>query len=68
MHVENELKNLEELDAAYFRGKNYFDYLVFQEVYKYFDRTDSNPKNINSSMSKGQHNEKITSVTGFAYP
>ena len=37
--VETELK----FDAAYFRGKNYFDgdgiqnYLVFQPVYKYFE-------------------------------
>ena len=41
--VENELKKLEKFDAAYFRGKNYFDgndgtqnYLVFQPMYKYF--------------------------------
>ena len=36
--VENELKKLEKFDAAYFRGKNYFEedgmqnYLVFQPV------------------------------------
>ena len=42
--VENELKNLEKFDAAYFRGKNYFEedgmqnYLVFKPVYKYFER------------------------------
>ena len=41
--VETELKKLEKIDAAYFRGTNYFDddgtqnYLVFQPVYKYFD-------------------------------
>ena len=40
--VENELKKLEKFDAAYFRGKNYFDgdgtqnFLVFQPIYKYF--------------------------------
>ena len=41
--VKNELKKLEKFDAAYFRGKNYFDgdngtqnYLVFQPMYKYF--------------------------------
>ena len=40
--VESELKKLEKFDAAYFRGKNYFDgnggtqnYLVFQAVSKY---------------------------------
>ena len=42
--VENELKNLEKFDAAYFRGINYFEedgmqnYLVFKPVYKYFER------------------------------
>ena len=42
--VETELKKLEKFDAAYFRGKKYFDgdgnqnYLVFQPVYKYFER------------------------------
>ena len=42
--VENELKRLEKFDAAYFRGKNYFEedgthnYLVFQPVYKYFEK------------------------------
>ena len=42
--VETELKNIEKFDAAYFRGKNYYDdggtqnYLVFQPVYKYFER------------------------------
>ena len=39
--VENEFKKLEKFDAAYFRGKNYFDgdgtqNLVFQPMYKYF--------------------------------
>ena len=42
--VVNELKKLENFDAAYFRGKNYFEedgthnYLVFQPVYKYFEK------------------------------
>ena len=41
--LENEIKKLEKFDAAYFRGKNYFDndvtqnYLVFHPVYKYFE-------------------------------
>ena len=41
---ENELKKLEKIDAAYFRGKNYFEengtqnYLVFQPVYRYFEK------------------------------
>ena len=40
--VENEIKKLNNFDAAYFRGKNYFDddgtqnHLVFQPVYNYF--------------------------------
>ena len=43
--VENKLKKLEKFDAAFFRGKNYFEedgkqnYLVFQPVYKYFEQT-----------------------------
>ena len=40
--VKNEIKKKKNFDAAYLRGKNYFDdgdtqnYLVFQPVYKYF--------------------------------
>ena len=64
--VETELKKLEKFDAAYFRGKNYFDgdatqnYLVFQPVYKYFERVDNK---ISSWESKGLSNEKISSTT-----
>ena len=42
--IENVLKKLEKFDAAYFRGKNYFEedgtqnYLVFHPVYKYFEK------------------------------
>ena len=42
--VENELKKLQKLDAAYFRGKSHFEedgtqnYLVFQPIYRYFRR------------------------------
>ena len=45
MLVENELKKLPELDAAYFIGKSHFEedgtqnYLVFQPIYRYFRRT-----------------------------
>ena len=77
--VENELKKLEKFDAAYFRGKNYFDgidstqnYLVFQGVYKYFEDVDVSKTLIkfyaNSWISKGLSNEKISSVTGFERP
>ena len=40
--VESELKKLQKLDAAYFRGKSPFEedgtqnYLVFQPMYRYF--------------------------------
>ena len=43
--VENELKKIKNFDAAYFSGKNYFEedgtqnYVVFQPVYKYFEKT-----------------------------
>ena len=44
--VESELKKLEKFDAAYFRGKNYFDgndgtqnYVVFQAVNRYPNNT-----------------------------
>ena len=44
--VETELKKLNNFDAAYYRDKNYFvedgtqNYLVFQQVYKYFEDVD----------------------------
>ena len=65
MLVENELKKLEKFDAAYFRGKNYFEedgtqnYLVFQRVYKYFEKTGDK---VSSWKSKGLSNEKIIST------
>ena len=66
MLIETELKKLEKFDAAYFRGKNYFDddgtqnNLVFQPVYRYFERVGNN---ISSWESKGLSNEKISSTT-----
>ena len=60
--VESELKKLEKFDAAYFRGKNYFEedgtqnYLVFQPVYKYFEKTGDK---VSSWKSKGLSDEKI---------
>ena len=59
--LENEIKELNNFDAVYFRGKNYFDndgtqnYLVFQPVYKYFE---INSGKITSWESKGLSNEK----------
>ena len=64
--VETELKKLEKFDAAYFRSKNYFDadgtqyYLVFQPVYKYFERVGNK---VSSWESKGLSSEKITSTS-----
>ena len=49
--VENELKRLTTFDLIHFRGKNYFEedgaqnYLVFQQMYKYLQKT-SNTDNI----------------------
>ena len=60
--VETEFKKLEKFDAAYFRGKNYFDgdgtqnYLVFQPLYKYFERVGNA---VSSWESKGLSSEKI---------
>ena len=60
--VENEFKKLEKFDAAYFRGKNYFEedgtqnYLVFQPVYKYLEKTENK---VTSWKSKGLSDEKI---------
>ena len=60
--VENELKKLERFDAAYFRGKIFFDgdgtqNLVFQLMYKYFAIVDNKTS---SWESKGLSNEKIS--------
>ena len=64
--VETELKKLEKFDAAYFRGKNYFDddgvqnYLVSQPRYRYFKTfTENNFIFISSWESKGMSNKKI---------
>ena len=69
--VENEIKKLNNFDAAYFRGKNYFDndgtqnYLVFQPVHKYFEL---NSGKVSLWVSKGLFNEKIASVFVSALP
>ena len=60
--VENELKKLERFDAAYFRGKIFFDgdgtqNLVFQLMHKYFAIVDNKTS---SWESKGLSNEKIS--------
>ena len=61
MRIENELKKLQKFDAAYFRGKNYFDgsdgaqnSLVFQVGEKYFKNNSvSNSSKIEIWKSKG---------------
>ena len=66
MLVENELKQLEKFDAVYFGGKNYFEedglenYLVFQPVYKYFEKTGDK---VSSWKLKGLSDKKIISTT-----
>ena len=75
LFVENEVKKLETFDAAYFRGKNYFDgsdgmqnYLVFQPMYKYFRTSVKGSSTYVSSWeSKGLSNEKISSITTSNY-
>ena len=65
--VETEFKKLEKFDATYFRGNKYFDddgtqnYLVFQPVYKYFERIASVGRGsyIYFWKSEGLSNEKI---------
>ena len=52
--VENELKKIQTFDSIYFRGKSHFEedgtqnYLVFQQIYRYFKRV-SNIDNYNLS-------------------
>ena len=64
--VKTEFKKVEKFDAYYFRSKNYFDvdctqnYLVFQPVYRYFERVGNK---ISSWESKGFSNEKFSSMT-----
>ena len=59
---------LDDIDGAYFRGKNYFtddgaqNYLVFQCVYKYFKRVIDSSNNTTYAhywQSKGLSNEKL---------
>ena len=73
--VENELNKLKTFDAAYFRGKNYFEdrgtliYLVFQPIDKYFKRIIGvgNGAYICFWKSRGLSDEKINSVTASNY-
>ena len=65
---ETEFKKLEKFDAAYFRGKNYFDgdgaqnYSVFQSMHEYFEWISGVDGKIYSWESKRFSNEKITYI------
>ena len=67
MQIENELKKLENFDAAYFRGKNYFDgnygaqnSLVFQVGEKYFkNNSGSSISKIETWKSKGLSSQSL---------
>ena len=67
MEIENELKKLQKFDAAYFRGKNYFDgndgaqnSLVFQVGEKYFKyNSSSNSSKIGIWKSKGLSSQSL---------
>ena len=69
--VEDEPKKIEKFDAAYFRGKIYFDgsdgtqnYLVFKPMYKFFKTSVKGITTYVSSWgSKGLSNKKNCSVT-----
>ena len=73
--VENELKKLQNFDAAYFRGKSHFEeddtqnYLVFQPMYRYFKRTaDAGSGNyIYFWKSKGLSDERLDSIPASNY-
>ena len=75
MLVENELKKLQKLDAAYFRGKSHFEengtqnYLVFQSMYRYFKRIAGvgSGNYIYFWKSKSLSDEKLDSITASNY-
>ena len=62
--VENELKNLQKFDSAYFTGKSHFEedstqnYLVFQPIHRYFKKI-SNSDYMYSWKSKGLSDETL---------
>ena len=68
LQIENELNNLQKFDAAYFRGKRYFDgddgaqnSLVFQVGEKYFkNNSGSNSSKIEIWKSKGLFRQSLS--------
>ena len=73
--VENELKNLQKFDAAYFRGKSHFEedgtqnYLVFQPIYRYFRRIAGvgSGNDIYIWKSIGSSDDRLNSNTASNY-
>ena len=71
MLVENELKELQKVDAAYFRGKSHFEEdgtqnsLVFQIMRRYFERIAgvASGNYIYFWKSKGLSDERLDSIT-----
>ena len=75
MLVKNELKKLQKIAAAYFRGKSHFEedatqnYLVFQPMYRYFKRIAGvgSGSYIDFRKSKGLSDERLDSITASNY-
>ena len=73
--VENELNKLKTFDSSYFIGKSHFEedgtqnYLVFQPMYKYFQRIVGvcNGNNIYYWKSKELSDKRINSITTSNY-
>ena len=75
MLVENELKKLKKIAAAYFRGKSNFEedgtqnYFAFQPMYRYFKRIAGvgSGNYIYFWKSKALSDERLDSVTASNY-
>ena len=73
--VENKLKKLQKFDAAYFRGKSYFEedgtqnYLVLRPMYRYFKRIAGigSGNYIYFWICKGLSDERLDSITASNY-
>ena len=73
--VENKLKKLKTFNLRYFRGKRLFEedsaqiYLVFQPMYRYFERVAGvgSGNYVYFWKSKGLSNERINFITTFNY-
>ena len=71
LQIKNKLKKLEKIDAAYFKGKKYFEedgtqnYLVFQPMLRYFKRIAGvgSGNYIYFWKSKGLSDERLDSNT-----